>query len=252
MSAPPRRIAYGPGPEQYAELTLPSGGSPSRGTVVIIHGGYWRAPYTAELGSPLARDLADRGFACWNLEYRRAGNGGGWPVTFSDIRAGIDALADAAGSFDIDLSTITLLGHSAGGHLAVLAAAQAGSRVAVSGVVSQSGVLNLAEAHELGLSDGAVQNFLGCSPEEDPQRYREADPMFALPLHVPAWVLHGEDDTTVPFTQSAGWAEAAAAAGGRVHLRRIPGDHFAMITPGTPAWDAVVRAVGEAAGITGT
>lgn len=252
MSAPTRRIAYGPGPEQYAELTLPAGGPPSRGTVVIIHGGYWRAAYTAELGRPLARDLASRGFACWNLEYRRAGNGGGWPVTFDDVCAGIDALADAAATVDVDLSTVTLLGHSAGGHLAVLAAARTGGRVAVSGVVSQSGVLNLAEAHALGLSDGAVQNFLGCEAGEDPRRYRAADPMFSVPLPVPVWVLHGEEDTTVPFALSAGWARAAAAAGGQVHLRRIPGDHFAMISPGTPAWDAVVRAVGEAAGMPGT
>ena len=129
------------------------------------------------------------------------------------------------------------------------AAAAAELPVAVTGVVSQSGVLDLAAAHRRGLSDNAVQNFLGCLPEQDPQRYLEADPLQAVPLPVPAWVLHGEEDTTVPQVFSADWAAAAAAAGGTVELRVIPGDHFAMITPGTPAWAAVVETLHEAAGI---
>ncbi|MCC3278748.1 alpha/beta fold hydrolase [Arthrobacter sp. zg-Y40] len=251
------RVPYGPGPEQYAELTLPASGpsgregAPRNGTVVIIHGGYWRSKYTAELGRPLARDLAARGFACWNMEYRRAGNGGGWPQTLEDVLAGINALSPAAEAEGADLSRVTLLGHSAGGHLAVLAAKAAKaepSAVTVTGVVSQSGVLDLAAAHRLGLSDGAVENFLGCPPGLDPQRYVDADPMQALPLPVPAWVLHGAEDTTVPAGFSTSWAQAAAAAGTRVQLRTIPGDHFAMITPGTAAWAAVVEALHEAAG----
>ena len=242
------RIPYGPDPEQYGELTLPEG-IRSRGTVIIIHGGYWRSGYTAELGRPLAKDLAGRGFACWNLEYRRAGNGGGWPRTLEDILAGINALAPAARGRGVDLSRVTLLGHSAGGHLAVLAAKAGPSAVTVTGVVSQSGVLDLAEAHRLGLSSNAVENFLCCTPDQDPQRYRDADPMAALPLPVPAWVLHGDADTTVPSSFSAGWTAAARAAGGTAELRFIPGDHFAMITPGTAAWDAVVEALCEAAGI---
>lgn len=252
---PGMKYAYGPGPEQYGELTLPAGSTLGRedsagtGTVVIIHGGYWRSRYTAELGRPLAQDLAVRGFACWNIEYRRAGNGGGWPETLEDVLAGINALAAAAKDHDVDLSRVTLLGHSAGGHLAVLAAKARPAAVTVTGVVSQSGVLDLAEAHRLGLSEHAVQNFLGCTPEQEPQRYRDADPMRALPLPVPAWALHGAEDTTVPAAFSAGWADAARAAGGTVQHRTIPGDHFAMITPGTAAWDAVVEALQEAAGI---
>lgn len=248
MPEPAMRVPYGPSSEQYAELTLPEGIG-SRGTVIIIHGGYWRSGYTAELGRPLAQDLAGRGFACWNLEYRRAGNGGGWPHTLEDVLAGIDALAPAAQEKGVDLSRVTLLGHSAGGHLAVLAAKAEPSAVAVTGVVSQSGVLDLAEAHRLGLSSNAVENFLGCTPEQDPQRYRDADPMAALPLPVPAWVLHGDADATVPSSFSAGWTAAARAAGSTAELRLIPGDHFAMITPGTAAWDAVVEALYEAAGI---
>ena len=107
MPEPALRVPYGPDPEQYAELTLPAGVA-GKGTVIIIHGGYWRAGYTAELGRPLAGNLAARGFACWNLEYRRAGNGGGWPQTLGDVLAGIGALALAAREHGVDLSRVTL------------------------------------------------------------------------------------------------------------------------------------------------
>ena len=82
---------YGPDPSQFGELSLPTGDR-SAGTVVIIHGGFWRARYDLSLGRPLAADLVARGYAVWNLEYRRVGNGGGWPTTFDDVAAGIDAL----------------------------------------------------------------------------------------------------------------------------------------------------------------
>lgn len=250
----PVRIPYGPDPEQYAELTLPerSGGSgPGAdrhpGVVVIIHGGYWRARYTADLGRPAARDLAGRGFTCWNLEYRRVGNGGGWPETFDDIGAGIDALGAAARDHGLDLSRITVLGHSAGGQLAVWAGARRGAAVPVTAVVSQAGVLNLAQALALELSDGAVRNFLGSAPEGGAELYRSTDPMQLLPLSVPVTALHGDSDANVPLSQSAAFAEAAAACGSKAELRLVPGDHFALITPGTPAWAAVVQSVEAAA-----
>ena len=251
LPANPLRLPYGKHPDQYAELTLPDGGgtAPAQNlppVVVIIHGGYWRSRYTAELGRPAARDLAGRGYACWNLEYRRAGSGGGWPETFEDIDAGIDALAPAAREYGLDLSRVTVLGHSAGGHLAVWAAGRTGAAVPVTAVVSQAGVLNLAEAMELNLSDGAVRNFLGSSPKADPHRYRSADPMQRLPLTVPVTALHGDRDRHVPLSQSAGYVQAAVEAGSPAELRMLPGDHFELITPGTEAWAAVVKAVAEA------
>ena len=253
----PRQYSYGDDPSQFAELYLPDEPRPGP-VVVIIHGGYWRSTYGAELGKPLALDLAGRGYTCWNLEYRRAGNGGGWPQTFEDVSAGIDLLASAAREHGLDLGTVTALGHSAGGHLAVWAAGRAGlppeapgagaPAVPLTAVVSQSGVLNLAQAHELGLSDGAVENLLGASPSADPERYRLADPMTAVPLAVPVYALHGEEDTTVPLSQSESYVTASEAAGGTAELVRIPGDHFAMITPGTQAWERVVATLERAAG----
>ena len=82
---------YGADPAQFGELSLPDGRP--LGTVVVLHGGFWGARYDLSLGRPLAADLAARGYAAWNLEYRRSGNGGGWPATFEDVAAGIDLLA---------------------------------------------------------------------------------------------------------------------------------------------------------------
>ncbi|MBF4994632.1 alpha/beta hydrolase [Arthrobacter gandavensis] len=242
----PQRFTYGSHAEQFGELTLPHGKEPAHGTVVIIHGGYWRANYSLELGRPLAADLAARGWAALNLEYRRAGNGGGWPETFADIGAGIDALADLPERTGFP-GPVIALGHSAGGQLAVWAAGRRAPRVVLNAVVSQSGVLDLRRAHELGLSDGAAENFLGTAPDQDPERWREADPVQAVPVPVPVFVLHGATDTTVPLELAENYVKAADAAGGTAELRLVPGDHFDLINPGTPAWAEVLRTLNDAA-----
>ena len=251
----PQRYTYGEDPSQYADLYLPPEGTEVRGVVVIIHGGYWRSTYGAELGEPLAQDLVGRGYVCWNLEYRRAGNGGGWPETFDDVAAGIDHLAAAAEEHGLDLRSTTALGHSAGGHLAVWAAGRSELPAGVPGagvpavpltaVVSQAGVLNLREARELGLSNGAVENLLG--EPEDAERYELADPMTAVPLVVPVYAVHGMNDETVPMSQSESYVAAATAAGATAELVVVPGDHFAVNTPGSEAWTRIVELLDAAA-----
>jgi len=257
-----QKYHYGDHPSQWGELFLPeapaarNGKAPSpRGVVVVIHGGYWRSQYGAELGEPLAKDLAAHGIVAWNLEYRRAGNGGGWPRTFEDVLAGIDKLSEVAAEHDLDLNRVVALGHSAGGHLAVwaagrdrlagLGAADADRQVArnlnggavhLTGVVSQSGLLNLAQAEWLDLSNGAVSNFLGGSAERYPKRHKYADPMSAVPLPIPVYAVHGLDDDTVPVSQSRDYVAAARAAGARAHLTEVEGDHFVVIDPHSEAW----------------
>jgi acetyl esterase/lipase len=251
------KYRYGEDPSQWGELFLPElpGGGEHRGVVVVIHGGYWRAQYGAELGEPLARDLAAHGMAAWNLEYRRAGNGGGWPHTFMDVLAGIDKLSELAGAHSLNLGTVVALGHSAGGHLAAWAAgrdklahlglpsadrqvprAMNGSAVHLTGVVSQSGLLNLAEAEKLNLSNGAVSNLLGGSSSKYPVRHKFADPMVALPLAVPVYAVHGSDDTSVPLCESRSYVHEALAARMTAKLVMVPGDHYALIDPKTPAY----------------
>ena len=249
------KYQYGEDPSQWGELFLPEVAAP-KGVVVVVHGGYWRSQYGAELGEPLARDLAAHGMAAWNLEYRRAGNGGGWPNTFADVLAGIDKLGELADEHGLGLDRVVALGHSAGGHLAVWAAGRSrlaglgapdadrqlmrrgddDGAVQLTGVVSQSGVLNLAAAERLNLSNGAVSNFLGGSSEKYPKRHKFADPMSAVPLAVPVYAVHGTEDDTVPVSQSETYAGAAKAAGAPVQLLKVPGDHFALIDPKAPAY----------------
>jgi acetyl esterase/lipase len=249
------KYQYGGDPSQWGELFLPDvpDGGAHQGIVVVIHGGYWRPQYGAELGEPIATDLAAHGMAAWNLEYRRAGNGGGWPHTFLDVLAGLDKLRDVAAGHGLSLDRVVALGHSAGGHLAVWAAgrdklAESGlpevhrqmpspqGAVHLTGVVSQSGLLNLAEAERLNLSNGAVSNLLGGPSSDYPLRYRYADPMTTLPLAVPVIAVHGAADDTVPLSQSESYVEAGTSAHMPVRLVTVPGFHYDLIDPKTAAY----------------
>ncbi|MDQ2706504.1 MAG: alpha/beta hydrolase [Actinomycetota bacterium] len=261
----PVRIAYGPGPSQYGELHLPVAAARRRGVVVVLHGGFWQSGYGAELGTPLAVALANAGITAWNVEYRRIGNGGGWPATFEDVAAAVDALAGPAAEHAaragavVDLDRVVTLGHSAGGHLAAWLAGRAmlpagapggPPRVRVRGVVSQAGVLDLVAADAAGLGGRSTSELLGGSVAEQPQRYRLASPAAMLPLGVPVTCVHGTADRNVPLTQSVEFARAARAAGDPGELVTLAGvDHFALIDPETEAWrrcqDAVMRLLGH-------
>lgn len=232
-------LTYGDDPSQHGTLYRPAG--ESRGVVVVIHGGFWKAEYDASLGEPLARDLAGRGWTAWNLEYRRVGNGGGVPATLDDVAAGIDRLAGVEG---LDLSTVVTLGHSAGGHLAAWAAARGRFadwrpvRVPVTAVISQAGVLDLTAGFEDDLGGGAVRAFVGGPPGP---AYDEVDPARQLPLDVPLWCVHGRDDDVVPISQSADYVAAAVDAGAQAELVEIDGDHFTVIDTSSEAWDRTVE-----------
>ncbi|HEX6448939.1 MAG TPA: alpha/beta hydrolase fold domain-containing protein [Trebonia sp.] len=239
---------YGPDPSQFGELWLPDG--PAAGTVVIIHGGFWRARYDLSLGQPLAMDLAARGYAVWNLEYRRSFARGGWPATFLDVAAGIDHLS----SLPVDTSRVVAIGHSAGGHLAVWAAGRdklppgaiPGSvppRVTLRGVVSQAGVLALADCAREGVGGTAALDLMGGGPDKLPEDYRLADPMAAVPLDVPVLCLHSRADDAVPFSYSERYVAAAVAGGGNAVLREMRGDHFTLIDRASPGWAAAVDAL---------
>jgi acetyl esterase/lipase len=242
---------YGADPAQFGELWRP-GGVPL-GTVVIIHGGFWRARYDLSLGRPLAADLAARGYAAWNLEYRRALAGGGWPGTFEDVAAGIDLLA----TLPADTSRVVAVGHSAGGHLAAWAAGRAKlppnapgapgadgrAFVAVTGVVSQAGVLALADCARERVGDTAALDLMGGGPGDLPREYRLADPIAAVPVPAPVLCLHSRGDAHVPYSYSERYVAAATAAGGTASLTELAGDHFTLIDPATPDWAAVIAAL---------
>lgn len=237
---------YGPDPRQFAELWLPASTNRRPGTVVVVHGGFWRSRYTLDLGRPLAADLVGRGWAVWNLEYRTAGSGGGWPATFTDVAAGIDALAHVS---DVDPEPVVAIGHSAGAHLATWAASRpnlphgapgARPQVTVSAVVAQAGVLALAKAARERVGNGAVIDLMGGPPDDLPDAYGVADPIMLVPPPVPVLCVHSRRDESVPYSQSEAYV---AAAGGHARLRETRGDHFTLIDPGHRDWSLVVDAL---------
>lgn len=245
----PERFTYGAHPHQWADLyrhAEVSTGVASRGVVMVIHGGFWRARYDATLGAPLAEDLASRGWTAWNVEYRRVGADGGWPATFDDIAAGIDKLADVP---ELDSGRVVTLGHSAGGHLAAWAAARGRFErwqpglVPVTGVVAQAGVLDLAAAHVEHLGSGAVQAFLGHAPDDSCDSSEAVDPRRQIPLEVPVVCLHSRADDEVPISQSQRYVEAARAAGGTASLVETTGDHYTLIDPAHDDWTRTVEAL---------
>lgn len=251
--AEPLTLAYGTDPSQVADLHLPTNSGADAGlwpVVVVIHGGYWGSGYSRSLGTGLADDLAKHGVAAWNIEYRRVGNGGGWPATLLDVARAVDALADlanpAAGG-RLDLERVVTVGHSAGGQLAMWAAGRhklpgdapgAAPAVRITGVVAQAGVLDLVRGAEAGLGGGAVARFLGGTPAQVPERYGVASPYELVPIGVPSTLIHGIKDKVVPIDQSDRYAAAAVAAGDTVDEQRLKGvDHFAPIDPRMRAWD---------------
>jgi acetyl esterase/lipase len=244
-SIPPAPLVpYGTLPDHVANLHLPAGGGPFP-VVVLVHGGFWRARWDRTLMTPLACDLARRGIAAWNLEYRRVGQeGGGWPGTFLDVAAAVDALADVA---EVDASRVVTCGHSAGGHLALWLAARhrlpegapgAGPSVRPRAAVAQGAVADLGFGHERDLGDGAVAGLLGGGPDRLPNRYAIADPMRLLPLEVPQLLIHGELDDVAPLEQIRGYVRAAGA---EAELVEVDGaDHFDVIDPAHRGWQIVV------------
>ncbi|MGW1379348.1 alpha/beta hydrolase family protein [Streptomyces sp. NPDC002446] len=221
--APDRTVAYGPHPDQIVDLYGPAAGA-SGPLVVLLHGGFWRAAYDRRHLSPLAAAVAGRGLPVALAEYRRVGAGGGAPQTFEDVAAGIEAAAGETGA----AGGLVVVGHSAGGHLALLAAARPGTPV--TRVIAVSPVADLARAHELGLSNGAVAELLGAGPGL-PERLAAADPARRPPAGVPVTILHGTDDGDVPLDVSRRYAAAHPAG---TDLRELPGvGHYAPVTPGT-------------------
>ena len=215
-----QRLSYGDDPSQYGVLY---GEGP---VAVLIHGGFWKDEYDLTLMDALCEDLAARGWAAWNIEYRRLGNGGGVPATLEDVAAAIDHLS----TLDVDRSRVVTIGHSAGGHLAAWAATRENPRVPVTGVVSQAGVLDLARARELRLSDGVVERFL------DGADTRLASPIERLPLGVPALLTHGGRDEIVPVEISQRFARASGAT----LLVEPDEDHFGHLDPANALWKAVL------------
>ena len=222
---------------QRADLHLPPGAGPHP-VAVVLHGGYWRARYGKVTTRPISADLARHGWAVWNVEYRRMGRGqgGGYPATLDDVAAAIDQLAGLDAPLDLD--RVTAVGHSAGGQLALWAAARRDGRVRIARVVALAPLTAMADTARSD-PESAVPEFLGGGPDDVPDRYAATDPIARLPLGLPMLLVHGDADPTVPLRRSRQYAEAARAAGDDVELVEVPGaDHRDVIDPPSAAWRA--------------
>lgn len=245
---------YGTDPhvaDRVGDLHLPDGRGPHP-IAVLIHGGFWRDTYGRELMDDLAVDLVGRGWAAWNVEYRRVGSRGGWPLTFADVAAAIDHLLELGDSYALDLGRLVTIGHSAGGHLALWAGSRqripvglpgASPRVRPCIAVGQAAVCDLAAAADERVGGSAVLDLMAGSPSERPGAYAAASPLALLPAEIPALLVHGRNDDLVPLRQSETYAAAAAAAGDQVDLRIFDGGHFEHLDPASEMWAAVVSRI---------
>jgi acetyl esterase/lipase len=244
LAPPPAddRLSYGPDPNQFLDLRVPKTKGPFP-LVINIHGGFWRAKYNLDHAGHLCAALTAKGLVTANLEYRRVGNdGGGWPNTFADIRAAYNFLLQNARKHSLDERKVVVMGHSAGGQLALCLAAH---EPPITAVVSLAGVVDLQRAYQLHLSNDAVVEFLHGTPAEVPDHYREADPM-QLAIKQPQWLIHGAADDIVPTAFSRDYLAAKQKAKERedAHLLEIPrADHFDLIDPRTEAWKQIEQTV---------
>jgi acetyl esterase/lipase len=241
---------YGDLPRHVGEWWLPpASGSGRLPTVVLVHGGYWRDRYDLSLEDAVAADLAARGFLVWNVDYRPSSEP--WPATLTDVAAAYDHLADGRFADRVDPSRLSVVGHSAGGHLALWLASRdnlpadapgAGRRAPTpTAVVAQAPVAALAEGAPLGLGSGAIPALLGGSPDEVPERYAVADPMALLPTGVPTTCVHAPGDDLVPISQS----EAYVAASDTARLVTFEGGHFEHLDPASRACQLMRQALAQ-------
>lgn len=243
--APNRELRYGDAPSQRVSLWLPDAPAEAPAPVVVLlHGGCWLAQYGVDHVEPLASALADAGFAVWAPEYRRIGEvGGGWPGTLEDVARAIDLLREQS-DVALDLGRVVFVGHSAGGQLALWAAARGAfdgthpqhsdAPLVGRGAIGLAAITNL-EAY--GVSRGgcptAVAQLLGGTPGTEAERYRWASPA-ALPHPVPVVLIQGTRDRVVPPSQAGAlpWAKVRLVEGA---------EHFDVIHPGTVAFGVLLE-----------
>lgn len=245
-------LRYGTHPDQVVDVTFPQDATRPP-LVVLLHGGFWRVAYDRGHLRVVADALTAEGFAVANVEYRRVGGGGGWPATFTDVGAAVDAV-ELALADRVDPGSVAYVGHSAGGHLALWAAvrdrlpADAPGRTdhapRVRGVVALAPNADLAAVDRLGLGGGAVRELLGGSPTTVPDRFAATDPSVLGTPPATTVVVHGLLDDVVPIEVARSYRDRTG-----VSLVEIPGTgHFELIDPASAAWPVVLAALGDVLG----
>ena len=242
VPAPPPDAAlrYADHPDGIVDVYVPA--ATPRGTVMWLHGGFWRAQWDRAHARVAADDLRRRGYLVALPEYRRTGahgdRAGGWPATFIDVRTVAARLPELLAEHDVVSRGFMVAGHSAGGHLALWLASEA---LPIQCVVALAPVGDLRDGYRRRLGGGAVRALMGGSPQRHAADYDAADPAVRL-RHPPACdvvILHGTQDRSVPIANND-WARALP----HVDMRSLPTGHFELIDPADPIWDEVLRPLG--------
>jgi acetyl esterase/lipase len=246
---------YGDDPNQFAELRFPKGEGPFP-LLFVVHGGFWQAEYTLSHIGHLCAAFTSEGIIACNIEYRRIGNpGGGWPGTFQDIRLAVRNILKALSDDSrFDRGRTAIIGHSAGGHLALWLVGNhrisKGSPLhndeeqQIRRAISLAGVSDLRSAWKKKLGHGTVTRLMGGTPDEHPDRYDAGSPIELLPTGARHVLVHGTADNTVPLSQSEAFIERAEKLGDRPTLVKLDGiGHYELIDPESEAWPRVARAV---------
>lgn len=243
--------------QNWAELYLPAGEQrvDSIPLVVLIHGGAWQSALGADIFEPLARDLAGRGMAVYNIEYRRVGSGGGWPTTFRDVASALDHVVVVDRQFpQIDTDDELIVGHSAGAQLAVwggtrhkLEDDEVGARPLFrpTRVVSLAGPLDMTYAATHG--DDRIVTALGGTPTQVPQRYTMVDPIQNIDPDTPVVAVHGTADRMVSPANSQRYVAAVVREGGDAAAVLIRGgNHGSVVTSTAPEYPRVLDIISGA------
>ncbi|WP_100641673.1 alpha/beta hydrolase family protein [Alteromonas facilis] len=197
--SPTRVMTYGEDENQFIEIWASQNRDriyPGGAGVVIVHGGCWRKEYGVDHVRPLATALSDDGYNVFAIEYRRTGQpGGGWPGSLNDVRNAVKAVRD-----QYPKSSLALVGHSAGGHLALLAATDASLRL--DAVIGLAAITDVASYSELksSCSEAGVA-FMGASVEDSPEAYAKANTRDKK-IVPPLYLLTGKSDSIVPESQN--------------------------------------------------
>jgi acetyl esterase/lipase len=246
------RLAYGPEKAQFVDLWLPAGKGPHQ-VVVLVHGGCWQSSYGLDLMDWAADDLRRRGVAVWNIEYRRLGEpGGGYPGTFQDVGKAMDLLGASAGKYGLKLDQVVAIGHSAGGHLALWAAARSRLPNAsplrtadpqrIDAVIAIGGLGDLQSPSDACGGADTVAQLIGPASKARPDPLSDTSPVSLEPFKARQILVHGSLDKIAPTAFGIAYRDKARTRGATVELTVVEGQsHFDLIAPGTLAWERTIR-----------